>query len=305
MVKIARSRLLVIGGTGFIGYHLILKAKKKRWKVTSVSLHKPKKFRYVRGVQYIRVDISNYKKLKKKIKGSYDYIVNLGGYGKHSSYLKDGGKIVDDHFLGLVNLTKIFHWKRIKKFIQIGSSDEYGEAKSPQKENSQGFPTTPYALAKLACTNYLIMMNRINNYPVSILRFFLVYGPFQDKNRILPQVIEGCVKNKKIPVSPGNQIRDFCYIEDVIRAIFLTLKSKNTNGEILNIGSGKPQKIKKVVKNISKIIGAGQPQFGKKKYRKNENMKLYPDIKKARYILKWKPRVNLNSGLKIVINSLK
>ena len=149
------------------------------------------------------------------------------------------------------------------------------------------------------------MMNSINNYPASILRLFLVYGPYQDKNRVLPQVIDGCIKNKKFAVSPGNQIRDFCYIDDVIRAIFLTLKSKNTNGEILNIGSGFPQKLKKVVKKICKITGKGEPQFGKKKYKQKENMKLYPDIRKARNILKWKSRVNLNSGLKIVINSLK
>ena len=307
MAKIAKPHLLVVGGTGFIGYHLVLAAKKKGWKVSSISLNKPKKYRYVKDVNYLKVDIANLKKLEKKLNQTFTYVVNLGGYGKHSSFGEGGDKIIKVHFLGLVNLIKVLNRKKPKKFIQIGSSVEYGEAQAPQKESFDFNPSvaSPYALAKSLCTQFLRTLYKTEKYPVTILRFFLVYGPKQDENRILPQIIKGCLKNKKFNVSKGSQIRDFCFIDDVINAIFLTLKSRDANGKIFNIGSGKPKKIKTVINQICKIIGKGKPQFGKIKYKIGENMNLYPSIKKARIELKWKPKVNFNYGLKIVINSYK
>ena len=83
------------------------------------------------------------------------------------------------------------------------------------------------------------------------------------------------------------------------------MTSKKSNGEIFNIGSGKPKKIKQVIRQIQKIIGKGKAQFGKIKYIQDENMKLYPNIKKARIKLNWKPKINFNREIKIVINSFR
>ena len=305
MVKKKIPHLLIIGGTGFIGYHLALYAKKKGWKVSSVSLNKPKKHRYVKGVNYLKIDITSLIELRKRLKGSFSHVINLGGYVRHSVFRNSRNQTTKTHFIGLVNLIKIFSKKKIKKFIQIGSSAEYGDIKAPQSEELYGFTNSTYALAKLASTQFLIELYNIKKFPIIILRFFQVYGPNQDENRILPQIIKGCLANKTFPTSKGNQIRDFCYIDDVINAIFLALTSKKNNGEIFNIGSGIPIKIKQVIKQIQKIIGKGRAQFGKIKYREDENMELYPDIKKARKKLKWSPKINFNHGIKIVINSFR
>ena len=299
----AKTHLLVVGGTGFIGYHLALAAKKKGWKVTSISLKKPKKYRYIKGINYLKVDISNLKFLSQKLKGSFTYVVNLGGYVDHTTSKIQGYKVTKSHFIGVVNLTKILFKKKIKKFIQIGSSIEYGRTKSPQIENFPCKPVSYYGLAKLASTQFLLMLFKREKFPVTILRFFQVYGPKQDQNRFLPQIIRGCINNKKFPVSEGNQIRDFCYIDDVVQAIFLALKSKKSNGEIFNIGSGNPLKIKKAINIIKKKIGKGHPEFGKLKYRKNESMKLYPNIKKAKIKLKWKPKFSFDDGIRNVIQT--
>jgi len=205
--------------------------------------------------------------------------------------------------MGVVNLAKVFYKKKIKKFIQIGSSVEYGKIKAPQSEHQHGLPNSPYALAKLAATQFLLMIHNTKKFPVTILRFFQVYGPKQDENRFLPQIIKGCLSNKKFLTSHGNQVRDFCHIKDVVNAIFLALVSKQAEGEIFNIGSGKPKKIKYVINKIIKIVGKGKAQFGKIEYRENENMWLYPNIKKARIKLKWIPKINFNNGIKNVISS--
>lgn len=305
MGKKNKPHLLIVGGTGFIGYHLALNAVKKKWKVSSVSLHKPKKHRYVKEVNYIKADISNLVIVKKKLKGSFTYVVNLSGYVKHFLFKGKTDIIIKTHFLGLINLIKILSKKKIKKFVQIGSSAEYGDIKSPQKEDTHGQPISSYGIAKLASTKLLLGLYNSKKFPATILRFFQVYGPKQDENRVLPQIINGCLKNKKFPATKGQQIRDFCYIEDAVNAIFLALSSKKSSGEIFNIGSGKPLKIKKIIQQIQKEIGKGNIQFGKIKYRKDENMKLYPNINKAKKKLKWKPKVTFNQGLSIMIDSYR
>ena len=135
IAQMIKPHLLVIGGTGFIGYHLVRAAKKREWKVSSVSLNKPRKHRYVDGVNYITVDIGNLKKLKQKLNGSFTYVVNLGGYVNHSFSKNIEKKMKGTHFIGLVNLSKIFLEKKIVKFVQIGSGAEYGKAYAPQNES--------------------------------------------------------------------------------------------------------------------------------------------------------------------------
>ena len=87
----------------------------------------------------------------------------------------------------------------------------------------------------------------------------------------------------------------------MVNAIFKSLKNKKAVGEIINLGSGKPKKIKNIILLIKKIVGRGQPQFGKVKLRKDEILKLYPNISKARKIIKWIPRIEFNKGLKSTI----
>ena len=160
-------------------------------------------------------------------------------------------------------------------------------------------------MAKFACTNFLQNYHRNNNFPATILRFFLVYGPNQGKNRVLPEVIEACLKNKKFATTLGNQKCDFCFIDDAIKAIFKTLFTSKSNGEVINIGYGKPLKIKDSINLVCKLIGKGQPLFGKLKYKKGTNMKLYPDIRKAKKIIGWTPKINFFHGIKKTIATYK
>ncbi len=84
-----KKNILIVGGTGFIGYHLAKRSLQKGWKVTSISTKLPKKIRYLKKVKYIICDITKKKLLKKKIKISFDYVVNLGGYVNHQDKKKN------------------------------------------------------------------------------------------------------------------------------------------------------------------------------------------------------------------------
>ena len=290
------KNILIIGGTGFIGYHLAKKCLKKNFKVTSISKNHPKKIRFLKKVKYIICDINN-KKILKKINNNFDYVVNLGGYVDH----RNKQETYRSHYLGLKKLTKIFIKKKIKKFIQIGSSMEYGRVKSPQKENFNCNPESIYAISKFLSTKHLITLYKKKNFPAVILRLYQVYGPNQDINRLIPIIIDSCKNNKSFPCSSGDQLRDFLFVDDLTDAILRCL-DKKVEGKIINIGSGKIIKVKKIINKIVNFYKAGKPLFGKIKLRKEEMLEVYPSLLNARKLLGWKAKVSFNSGILKTIN---
>ena len=305
MRQLKNSSILVVGGTGFIGTNLVKRLLKIGAKVTCLALKKKKKKISHKNLKYIFCDYANFNILKKKINKPFHYVVNLGGYIDHSKFFVKGNKVIDNHFSSTMNLLLSLKKRQLKRYLHIGTCDEYGENISPIKEDVREDPITSYAFAKLASINLIIMLSKTENFPATALRLFLVYGPHQKNDRLIPQVINGCLKKKNFPVSKGNQLRDFCYVDDVINAVILCLTKKKALGEIFNVGSGKPVSVKFIINTISKIIKQGKPQFNKIPFRKNENLKLYPSINKIGRLLGWKPKTNLNQGLVKTINYYK
>ncbi len=295
------KKILIVGGTGFIGYHLAKKCLRKGWIIHSLSSKKPTKKRFLKGVKYLIYDITKKKNLRNKLKDKYNFVVNLGGYVDH----KNIKKTYRSHFLGCKNLTEIFIDRDINSFIQIGSSNEYGKSKSPQNERMKSKPVSIYGLSKLYATKYLINQYNKKKFPCTILRLYQVYGPYQDYNRFIPFLIKSCLKNKNFPCSHGNQLRDFTYVSDVVEAIIKSLLEKKSNGKIINIGSGEAQKIKNVIANVQNIINSGNPIYGKVKLRGDEPLKVLPNLNRAKKILDWKAKTNFKKGLKNTIKYIQ
>ena len=298
-----KKKILIAGGTGFIGYHLAKKCLALNWSVDSISTKSPLKKRRLVKVKYIKFDISKKKNLVKNLSHDYDYIINLAGYVDHSH--KE--KTMRSHYDGCKNLSMFFLNKKIEKFIQVGSSIEYGKLKSPQKENIKNLQKTysVYGRAKLFSTKFLLELKKKYNFPATIIRLYLVYGPKQDMNRLIPITIKNAIQNKKFDCSVGHQVRDFLYIDDLIDAIIKMLKNRYVQGEIINIGSGKIISVKKLILKICKLTKGGNPQFGKLPLRKDEIIKLYPNLSKIKKLLKWQPKINLENGLKKTIKYFK
>ena len=210
------------------------------------------------------------------------------------------------HYEGLKNLSNFFLNSKIKSFIQIGTGGEYGKLKSPHNEKNKWekkFDST-YSKAKYLATKHLInLFYKKNNFPCTILRVYQAYGPNQSTNRFLPILSTNCLKNRKFDTSDGKQLRDFIYIKDLIKVIYKCLGNKKTIGQIINVGSGKPIRIKDIILIVQKICKGGLPQFGKVLLRKDESKIFYPDINKLRKILKFKPNISFKKGLKLTISS--
>jgi len=295
-----KYKILVLGGNGFIGDHLIKCCLKKKWRVVSLSKNLPPLKKRLQKVEYLSCDISNHKELKKKIKPNYDYVVNLSGYIDHSN----DKKIIKTHYTGCKNLTQIFKTKYPTSFVQIGSGLEYGNLKSPHREDkvvNLNSIKSNYSKAKYLATKHIIKLAKKNNFPGVVVRFYQVYGPGQNTNRLIPFVIKSCKNDEEFPCSSGNQTKDFLYVTDAIDAIIKILESKNCHGEIINVGYGRPIRVKKIILLIRNFVKKGMPQFNKIKLRKDEPPEYYPNIKKAHKIIGWKPKISLTKGIKLTI----
>jgi len=296
-----KKKILIVGGTGFIGYHLAKKCLKLNWIIHSISTKKPKKKRFLKNINYILCDISNKNLLKKKIKIKYNYVVNLGGYVNHNAKKKT----YESHFTGCKNLSEIFLKNKVDTFLQIGSSSEYGKSKSPLSEKNKCSPSSKYGKAKLLATSYLINLFKKNNFPCVVLRLFQVYGPYQDYNRFIPFIIKSCLNNAEFDCSDGNQFRDFIYVDDVVNVIIKALKNKKSKGKIINIGNGKSQKIGETIEKLRKKLHGGKPNYGAIKLRKDEMIDATPNLNLSKSILNWNAKVNFDKGLKKTINYIR
>ncbi len=295
-------RLLIVGGTGFIGKNLVRNALERNFDLVVLSLNQPSNEDRVEGVDYVQMDLSRSARNKIQIGDNhFDYVVNLAGYIDHCRFLEGGHEIIKSHFGALQNLLQLLDWDGLKRFVQIGSSDEYGNHPAPQHEELRELPISPYSLGKVASTQLLQMLHRTQGFPAVIMRLFLTYGPGQDNKRFIPQIIQGCVSDDHFPTSAGEQLRDFCYVDDIAQGILTSLTNERVNGEIINLASGSPVAIRDMVALVRKTVGKGTPEFGKVPYRAGENMALYADISKAHDILEWEPVVTLEEGIKRTI----
>ena len=299
-----KKKILIDGATGFLGYEFAKKCLKSNYQVISLSRNKPTKKRFLKNVKYLYADISKKKLLVNRLNKKFNYIVNFAGDVDHH-----GKNTFKSHFNGCKNLADIFKKKKINKFIQIGSSVEYANQKVPHSEEE----TLPkinelksiYARAKLSSTNYLLDLFYNSQFPVVIFRPYLVYGPGQDDNRLIPHVIKNCLDDKSFPCSNGKQYRDFVYIDDAINLIFKALENKKVVGEIFNLCSGKPMKVRNVISFIRKEIKKGKPKFGQIPFRKDEVLRFYGSPKKAIKCLKYSPKITFLKGLKRTIKHFK
>ncbi len=292
-----KKKILVIGGTGFIGVNFIKKIGFKNYDIYSFSRNKPTKLNKIKLVKYLYGDLYNQSRIKKILKGiNFNYVVNLGGEINH----KNKSRVYKSHYIGLKNLIDFFQNKKIEKFIQIGSSIENGNVKSPQKEiiiKNSNLIQSSYGRAKNLATKKLLKINKSSKFQIIIFRLYQVYGPHQHHDRLIPFVIKNCLQNKKFPCSEATQLRDFIYVEDVVRLIQKALQKKNLNNYVFNIGSGYPIRVKSVIEKILKITKRGKPLYGKIKLRRDETHSIFANITRVKKEFNWFPKTDLINGL--------
>lgn len=299
--------VLVAGGAGFIGAHLTRRLAEAGENVTVVSTGGPRPGdSFSKPVHFLKLDLRDREATATQLRGnSFARVFNLAGYIDHKPFFKGGRAVLDQHFAAVENLLENLNLSTLKSFVQVGSSDEYGNAASPQREDAREAPIAPYSIGKTAATHLIQALAKTENFPGVVVRLFLTYGPGQDDRRFIPQIVKGCREKRKFDASEGKQLRDFCYVDDIVDGLLLASEKKEAVGHAINLASGKPVTVRSVVETIVKLCGGGEPVFGAIPYRVGENMSLYADVEKAGKLLGWAPKIGLEDGLRRTIAKVK
>jgi UDP-glucose 4-epimerase len=308
MVK--HNNILVTGGAGFIGSHILDKLMEEGFDVTvidnletgrleNLAQHeKNKDFHFIRG------DIRDFDLVKETLR-DIDAVFHLAALASVTRSVKDPILTNDINVVGTLNLLKSSSDLGVKRFVFASSAAIYGEAKSPlKKEDMVPNPTSPYGVSKLAAENYVRVFYNAYGLETVCLRFFNVYGPRQNVdihgsyggaisiflNRILkrlPPIIYG----------DGEQTRDFIYIQDVVQANMLALSNKNAVGEVFNIGSGKKTSLNQIALALKNIMNRKDIKSIYADPRPTDIRHGYADISKAERILGYTPHFSIKEGL--------
>ena len=298
-------KLLVVGGTGFFGTHILKKASQLGWVTSSISLSPPKPSRKIENVKYTVGNLLESQATRDQLLSlSPDYIVNCAGYINHSEKPDDAKNVTKAHFHLTLELLDLMQSLEVKKFIQIGTSDEYGLSPSPQSEKLAEKPFSTYSLSKTLSTHSVLARSRINELPAIVVRPFLLYGPLQEEQRFIPYVIKSCLQRKPFLLGRGDVERDFLYIDDAVDAILKLAEMVNGTGKVYNLSSGIPTKISDVVDHIQQNLGyIGKPIYSSEPHRPGQNPSLYADISRLKKAIKWVPSTSLSEGIARVISS--
>lgn len=310
-------KVLITGGAGFIGANFVYKFLEMGYSVNIFEIKEADLWRLEKAlknpknskkIEIHSPNLLNYnetEKIIKKIKP--DIVLHFAAYGAYQNFQQEISATVDANIKTTINLADACQKADVKCFINTGSSSEYGIKEKPMKETDILEPDNLYGITKSAGTFYCQMLAKKSGFPCATIRPFAVYGYFEEKKRLVPTIINSCLKNNELKLSNPESVRDFIFIEDLISGYLSAVKNiDRIKGEIFNLGTGKQNKIRDVVKIVKKITESmAEPAYGQIKIVQTEPKKWEADISKAKKLLEWRPKYNLEEGLKKNINWFK
>ena len=311
---LSNKKILITGGFGFVGTNLIEKLLSLDIKPIILD-YLPNEGDFDKDflpfklddVEFCNTDIRNRDEILHTLKVlNPDYIIHLASMTDLTKDFHQAHLSVDINIKGTLNLLEGTNSQKIKNFIFLSSSDVYGGVTPPFQESQNVIPASPYSVSKISSELYSLMFSKVYNLPIIILRGFNLFGKYQRPNRVIPYIITELLKGKEVKLTEGEQKREFNYIDNLIDAIFLSLCNSNIHGEIINIGSGESVSIRDIALNIGKKLNlVNRLTFGAISYRPNEIWDMYCDNTKAKQLLGWEPRINMEEGLNETIEWFK
>jgi len=303
-------KILVTGGAGFIGSNLVDRLIADGYKVIVVdNLSTGKKENINEKAKFYKVDILSPKIFEIFQKEKPEIVFHLAAQINVRKSIENPIEDAKTNILGSLNIFEASKKFKVKKIIFTSTGGAiYGSAKIiPTPENYPPKPQSPYGIAKLTIENYLDFYKKVYKIDYLSLRLSNVYGPRQDPKGeagVVAIFIDKLLKGKRPTIfGSGEQTRDFIFVADVVEAL---IKSINYKGKekIFNVGTGIETSINKLFKLISKILKKKiSPKYAPEK--PGEIKRSCLAISKIKKELKWRPKYNLEEGLKETIKWFK
>jgi len=294
-----KGKVLVTGGTGFIGTELVEQLHVRGYEVT--ILDRKDKPIGLDHVKYIQGELSNPARCVMAC-GNQDYVIHLAAKARIPESFINPDEYFDSNVTGTRNILTAASAVGVRKFIYAGSSSVYGNNTPPNKPNHKPDPLNYYAMSKLfgehLCKQYKIMFNL--NY--NILRFFTVYSENQPTSLLFGKFAQMVKEGKPVTIhGDGEFKRDFIHVSDVASACIASMESKVKN-DTFNVGTGTSISVNDVVDILKKYapdleaINVDKPR--------GYAPETLADISKTKNLLNWSPKVKIVPGLNTMFEEI-
>ena len=304
--------ILITGGAGFIGSHLVDRLLSEGgWQITVVDdfndFYDPALKRAAvdahlsnPNFKLVEADIRNYDTLTQAFSGnSLDCIVHLAARAGVRPSLTDPQLYVETNINGTMNLLELARAHHVKQFVFGSSSSVYGtNAKVPFSEDDPIFnPISPYAATKAAGELLCHTYSHLYGMRIVCLRFFTVYGARQRPDLAIHKFAKLITAGKPIPVfGDGTTRRDYTYIDDIIAGVRAAIDYQASNYEIVNLGESRTVELRELISLLEKALGR-TAQIDRQPMQPGDVPQTFADIAKARRLLKYIPQTQIEEGI--------
>jgi len=287
------KRILVTGGSGFIGNYLLEKLIVSGNEVLSISRNQ---FSSKPGVSILNSDLSHIEIHYEEIKVFQpDVLIHLSWDGIPDFSVEKSLENVNQSIKLFSLVAKI---KSCKKIIVSGSCLEYSQRDGKCMESESGLPTDHFTWAKHSIRNWLEYESKKNHFDYIWLRIFYVYGPGQRSGSLVPTIINSlCIGDEPNIIQPHN-LNDYIYVDDVAECISAVTNSKLSSG-IYNVGSGSSTKVLEILKILENLINNSQNVSNgfSKKGDEFKRINFWASTTKIYDAIGWKAKTDLKEGL--------
>jgi len=320
LLDIEGKRVMVTGGAGFIGSHLVEEYLKNNVEKVIVyddfSSGTMENLSHIRNerLKIIRGSILDESLLDRIVKSEeIDVIDHEAAELEIYSSIMNVKRDAEINIFGTINILNSAIKNNVKKVLFASSGAVYGKAETiPQSETYLPKPHWPYGVSKLSAEYYCLQYKELYGLNVTAFRYSIVYGPREWFGRVLTMFIKRIFLENKPPVvfGDGMQIRDYIYVKDLVKAHILAIKNDNSCGQIFNISSGKGIRIKDLASLLLEISGKNfdiifdDPKEGETSRYQPNRIRLPGELKtfvldnrKSRSVLGWEPKTELRDGL--------
>jgi UDP-glucose 4-epimerase len=306
------STVLVTGGLGYIGSHVVPELLSRGWRVRILDnfyrcdRRTAASIAALDGVTVIEGDVRYANVVEDAVKGA-EAVVHLAAVCINKS-IADPTESLDVNLLGSQNVFDAAARASVRRIVYASSASVYGNPTSlPMRETDMLAPLTPYCIAKLAGEQLLSFYAQRSKMSWLALRFFNVYGPGQPTDAYYTSVVLTFLRRLAAGEAPvidgrGEQSMDFVHVQDVARSVGLALDSE-ASGEALNVGTGEQTTVAELAGHLIKALGVDvSPQFRPREVLVNQRE---ASIERVREVLGWEPSIGITQGLATVIDYLK
>lgn len=295
-------RILVTGATGFLGSHIVRALVAERHGVVATARVQSNRWRLedqADRICWVSIDLSNPKTIADALElNRPEIVLHCAAYGM--DYTEQSlEEAVSSNILGTQRLLEEASRVGVRRFIHVGSCFEYGDKSGPVSESDVLEPVSMYGATKAAATLLTIQQSKVLGVPTVVVRPFGLYGPYDREDKFVPQVIRACLAGSQLDVTGGEQVRDYTYSDDAVRMFVQLVETQDfPAGEILNLASGRPVRLREIGDLVANLMNAGQLlRWGARHHRPDELKALMANIDKARRLIGWEPRTSLEKGL--------